>query len=1571
MKDLKRKAGVAAYTLFATLGAILGLVFFNGSEAEKPGPGVQEAAVSGNKSVSADELWRELAKGGQAYDITDVELVPSQELTAGAEKEYTVMIYMIGSNLESRLGNATKDLEEIAASGYDTERVNVLVCTGGSRRWVGDVPSGYNCVLDMSREGDERILARTEENANMGNGGMLAAFVNFCDSYFPASHHALIFWDHGGGPLWGYGADELYGQDSLLLGEMQAAMRETAFGEKRKLDLVGFDACLMACIECMDVWKEFSDYYIASEELEPGDGWDYSFLGKLHTVKDTEEAALSIIDHFSSYYEARNNENFHPDVTLSCIRLAELDRLERVLDQFTEGMLETVKGGKHSTLVKCRADIKGVGLADGVKEEDQISSYDLVDLGDMAEELAWIDQEASEGLLEALSGAVVKGYSNTERLSGITIYYPYGNKSQFRQRWSDYEDMGVSDNYRFFLRRTAEEWLLAGKSDWNPGEIRTEEGGYSLELSEEEQENLAAAYYTILTRDDFFGFNPLMVQCRIEADDEGRLFLPEDFGIIVIGDEAGAQGLCSLKQIESGKGRKVYRTEGLRVDDSPLFLSGIFGITVEDVQAVLLEEDGEDEISIQMLTVQDPDVSQSGKTTIERTDWSGVQILRTGLLPTRDSDGRLLPVSEWKESGTYGWNELAIGEQMKFYRTPVAEIPSDELYLQFELEDVYGNVYGTELLPLPSNKTAREESFRTRNGELRFAVYDDHAVCTVYYGDEEKVEIPAEIAGKPVTGIGGGAFSGDNGVSPHHALKELVLPDSLKWIGNSAFADCIALERVVIPEGVEGVGRAAFSQCRELQSVSLPASLKKMGIGVFALCDKLEEIRLADGNTAYTLKDGMLYSADGTVLYVCPAAAEGSCTIAEGTVEIAYAACTLSSHSGISFPQSLEKIDDYAFYGAKLTAVPSFPSALKTIGVMAFGPAHYVTDRADIPEEQEEIFIGKEVRRIGKSAFDLFTAKTYAVDEENPYFSAVDGNLMNRAGDVLLDFATQRANVLTIPEGVTEFDADKLRFLLNYYGDTSRIHVNIPDSVKRVNDNASTAGKADWVLHCPEGSVAEEYAKAKEIAVSHEVGTAKVFITTEGKWVYTYHLYEDHAALVHVDPTEDSDYSPYGSYFDMVHEDDDEYLSIVSVPAMIEGRPVRTVGDGVNSVFDTLTIGALSRVELAEGIRVIADRGLESADIREIILPKSLKRIGRNAITMRGPAVALAGLDQLESLGEQFITGNIGEEFILQPSLKEIAPGAFSGCSGLKAFREGSGELNFCVIDGALYSKDGSVLLAALKDSASVADGTKSIGNRAFSGCEMNDIELPDSLESIGAGAFENCASLQSLRIPASVTMIGERAFQNCSSLKDITLPDNLTEIPGHMFQNCGGLKKLVIPEGVTRIGTDAFSGCDPSLEYSLPDSLLVIDHWAFPGYKEENAANGDSVLRIGKELRTIETAYSYGFTSFEVDPENRYFDVLDGFLTDRGHNEIIAVPADISGSVRIPEGVVKLGLAFSDRNGIKELYIPESVMEISDLPRHYDSDLAKSVYDVRLHVKLDSFAWRYAQKYGIPYVVE
>ena len=147
-----------------------------------------------------------------------------------AEKEYTVMIYIVGSNLESRVGAATSDIEEMEEAGLDYDKTNLLLYTGGSRRWVSDIPNDTNSVLDLSREEGSRIIAGTGESANMGSPRTLSAFINYCTDNYPAKHYGLILWDHGGGPLWGYGSDELFGNDSLILQELRSAMDQTIFG---------------------------------------------------------------------------------------------------------------------------------------------------------------------------------------------------------------------------------------------------------------------------------------------------------------------------------------------------------------------------------------------------------------------------------------------------------------------------------------------------------------------------------------------------------------------------------------------------------------------------------------------------------------------------------------------------------------------------------------------------------------------------------------------------------------------------------------------------------------------------------------------------------------------------------------------------------------------------------------------------------------------------------------------------------------------------------------------------------------------------------------------------------------------------------------------------------------------------------------------------------------------------------------------------------------------------------------------------------------------------------------------
>ena len=82
--------------------------------------------------------------------------------SAKAVKDYTVMVYIVGSNLESRLGAATTDIGEMKQAGIDFEKTNVLVYTGGSRRWVSDIPNKYNSVLDLSTAGGSQIIAQTK-----------------------------------------------------------------------------------------------------------------------------------------------------------------------------------------------------------------------------------------------------------------------------------------------------------------------------------------------------------------------------------------------------------------------------------------------------------------------------------------------------------------------------------------------------------------------------------------------------------------------------------------------------------------------------------------------------------------------------------------------------------------------------------------------------------------------------------------------------------------------------------------------------------------------------------------------------------------------------------------------------------------------------------------------------------------------------------------------------------------------------------------------------------------------------------------------------------------------------------------------------------------------------------------------------------------------------------------------------------------------------------------------------------------------------------------------------------------
>ena len=104
---------------------------------------------------------------------------------------------------------------------------------------------------------------------NMGEPETLTDFINFASQTYPASHYGLVLWNHGAGPVEGYGSDSNFDGDSLTLSELRQAV-STSFRGQEGFDFVSFDACLMGGIETAACLDGMADYVIASPELGPG-----------------------------------------------------------------------------------------------------------------------------------------------------------------------------------------------------------------------------------------------------------------------------------------------------------------------------------------------------------------------------------------------------------------------------------------------------------------------------------------------------------------------------------------------------------------------------------------------------------------------------------------------------------------------------------------------------------------------------------------------------------------------------------------------------------------------------------------------------------------------------------------------------------------------------------------------------------------------------------------------------------------------------------------------------------------------------------------------------------------------------------------------------------------------------------------------------------------------------------------------------------------------------------------------------------------------------------------------------
>ena len=123
------------------------------------------------------------------------------------------------------------------------------------------------------------------------------------------------------------------------------------------------------------------------------------------------------------------------------------------------------------------------------------------------------------------------------------------------------------------------------------------------------------------------------------------------------------------------------------------------------------------------------------------------------------------------------------------------------------------------------------------------------------------------------------------------------------------------------------------------------------------------------------------------------------------------------------------------------------------------------------------------------------------------------------------------------------------------------------------------------------------------------------------------------------------------------------------------------------------------------------------------------------------------------------------------------------------------------------------------------------IGDNAFAGKPITSIQIPSTVTSVGASAFENCTRLYSVNLPSSVSAIGARAFAGCSVLVRIELPAGVVVLGASAFERCYTLETVYLPSSLVSIGDRAFRYC-PAITLYLPDQSAALN------YAKENSMN-------------------------------------------------------------------------------------------------------------------------------------
>lgn len=371
----------------------------------------------------------------------------------------TVMLYLCGSDLESEGGAATSDLEEIMAADIG-DQVNIVVETGGARAWHNDfVDADANQRWQITDEGP--VLLEDTAARDMSSGETLTDFISFSKEAFPADRYMLVLWDHGGGTVDGYAYDERFDSGQMMsLPELNEALSNADV----VFDLIGFDCCLMGTAETAFMVEKYADYMVASQRVEPGEGWHYTpWIQAIsdNTSISTDDLGRLIVD---SYIEESRHGYYGDELTLS------VTDLTYIADVFS-----TMYAFFSEAQVSLTSDSGFISVSQSLGQSRALTdNYDLVDLDHLVATM-----DGSSDLQAKLDLCIVYNGATIDDHNGLCLYFPYTDLSKVSSALDLYRRIGIDESYQDFIVTFAN--VMAGGQAYSGG-------GSAIPLVTEDQE---------------------------------------------------------------------------------------------------------------------------------------------------------------------------------------------------------------------------------------------------------------------------------------------------------------------------------------------------------------------------------------------------------------------------------------------------------------------------------------------------------------------------------------------------------------------------------------------------------------------------------------------------------------------------------------------------------------------------------------------------------------------------------------------------------------------------------------------------------------------------------------------------------------------------------------------------------------------------------------------------------------------------------------------------------------------------------------------------------------------------